>query len=108
MRVHPTRITAALDAAGCTGARVDRYLGGAEPMVDEWEAGRAAPSPIQVWWLCDLTGVPPWWLCQETPARLVARVCPGFTPLYEIPPGADRDRAAILLRRWRSSTAHRG
>lgn len=102
MKVRTSRITAALDAAGCHGARVDKVLGGVEPMVDQWEAGRLEPAPIQVFWLAELTGVGLDWLLDPTPWIVVARVCPGFRPVYERPPGADPERAEGLLRQYRA------
>lgn len=60
MTVVPLRITQALDAAGLFGPDVDRLLGGQEPMVDLWEAGRLQPTEHQLQRLCFLTGRPPW------------------------------------------------
>lgn len=74
----PERITLALDACGLYGPEVDLALGGAEPMVDEWEAGKRAPTREQVALLADLTGFPveffyrtaaslgPVWLCRRS------------------------------------------
>lgn len=101
MKVRLSRMTAALDAAGCHGARVDKVLGGTEPMVDQWEAGRLEPDPIQVFWLAELTGVPLDWLLDPSPWIVAARVCPGFIPIYERPPGADPERAEEILKQYR-------
>jgi hypothetical protein len=57
----PARITTALDAADLWGPEVDRALGGEEPMVDDWEAGRSLPTPAQVKRLAALTGWPVSW-----------------------------------------------
>lgn len=55
----PARITLALDAIGAQGPWVDEFLGGAEPMVDEWETGARLPTPAQVEKLAELTKMPP-------------------------------------------------
>lgn len=54
----PARITVALDYIGAEGPWVDVALGGAEPMVDRWEAGELVPTPGQVEKLAALTGFP--------------------------------------------------
>jgi hypothetical protein len=54
----PQRITSALDILGMYGPQVDEALGGAEPMVDEWESGERVPSFTQVQALAKLTGFP--------------------------------------------------
>ena len=54
----PARITVALDAIGAEGAWVDEALDGAEPMVDQWEAGELVPTVGQVEKLAELTGFP--------------------------------------------------
>lgn len=54
----PYRITSALDLAGQEGPEVDVALGGAEPMVDLWEAGELYPSWSQLLKLSALTGFP--------------------------------------------------
>lgn len=54
----PARITVALDYIGAEGPWVDEALGGAEPMVDQWEAGELVPTPGQVEKLAQLTGFP--------------------------------------------------
>ena len=54
----PARITDALDSIGAEGPWVDEALGGAEPMVDQWEAGELVPTPGQVEKLAELTGFP--------------------------------------------------
>ncbi len=54
----PARITQALDAIGAEGPWVDEALGGAEPMVDEWEDGLRVPTPAQVELLAKLTKMP--------------------------------------------------
>lgn len=110
-RVHPSRISAALDAAGCYGKRVDLYLGGVEPMVDEWEAGRGEPTPEQVFWLAELTGVTLEWLLDPSPAQRVGIACHGrrnCTILYATPPGADPEGAKNRLACWRSTVNARG
>ncbi|MDN5895831.1 MAG: hypothetical protein L0H93_17620 [Nocardioides sp.] len=57
-REHPVpeRITTALDICGLDGPEVDEALGGAEPMVDEWEAGQRIPTEQQIVTLAELTG----------------------------------------------------
>lgn len=57
----PARITMALDRIGANGPQVDIDLGGAEPMVDEWEAGERVPTRAQVEKLAAYTGFPPEW-----------------------------------------------
>ncbi len=54
----PARITMALDAINAYGPEVDRALGGEEPMVDDWEAGKYLPTPEQVAKLAEMTGHP--------------------------------------------------
>lgn len=54
----PARITLALDYAGLHGPQVDVDLGGAEPMVDDWESGKYLPTPEQVQRLAAMTGRP--------------------------------------------------
>src|SRR5918995_3245339 len=54
----PARITVTLDYIGAEGPWVDEALGGAEPMVDQWEAGELVPTPGQVEKLAQLTGFP--------------------------------------------------
>jgi hypothetical protein len=54
----PARITMALDAIGAEGPWVDEALGGVEPMVDDWEAGKYLPTDEQVKKLAALTGRP--------------------------------------------------
>lgn len=54
----PARITMALDAIGAYGPWVDEALGGKEPMVDEWEAGKRAPTVEQIVALAALTKMP--------------------------------------------------
>ncbi len=56
---QPDRITCALDLHGLEGPDVDRQCLAAEPAVDEWEAGRAAPSWEQLLALAELTGFSP-------------------------------------------------
>lgn len=55
----PARITLALDSIGAEGPWVDEALGGAEPMVDEWEAGERVPTRRQIELLAQLTEFPP-------------------------------------------------
>lgn len=55
----PARITIALDSIGAEGPWVDEYLGGAEPMVDQWEAGELTPTRAQIEKLAELTHFPP-------------------------------------------------
>ena len=89
MKVHPTRITAALDAAKLWGPQVDIQLGGSEPMVDQWEAGLREPTDEQIRALAELTGVPIDWLTTPGPARLVGIGCMGrgrSVRIYETPP----------------------
>lgn len=57
----PARITIALDMAGLYGPKVDEELGGFEPMVDDWEAGKSFPTPAQVQKLSEMTGFPVAW-----------------------------------------------
>lgn len=54
----PFQISTALDLAGQEGPEVDVALGGAEPMVDLWEAGELYPSWSQLGKLAELTGFP--------------------------------------------------
>jgi hypothetical protein len=54
----PARITLALDAIGAEGPWVDEALGGTEPMVDDWEAGKSLPTQEQVERLAEMTGRP--------------------------------------------------
>lgn len=63
----PERITMALDRRGLDGPEVDIALGGAEPMVDEWEAGTRVPTAEQVAALADLTGMLPGFFYQPIP-----------------------------------------
>ena len=55
---NPRMITAALNALRAFGPDVDRVLGGREPMVDEWEAGRLVPTAEQLDALAKLTYLP--------------------------------------------------
>lgn len=55
---QPDRITCALDIRGLEGPDVDRRCLAAEPDVDEWEAGRAAPTWEQLLALAELTDFP--------------------------------------------------
>jgi hypothetical protein len=75
-------ITRALDAVGANGPAVDVALGGKEPMVDLWEAGRLVPTPEQLEALCCYTGRDLSYFYQPTP-RIIGRACPGFRPVYE-------------------------
>lgn len=54
--VRPYVLTIALDLAGLEGPEVDSELGGAEPMVDEWEAGLRYPTWEQLQALSRLSG----------------------------------------------------
>lgn len=54
----PERITMALDLCELYGPEVDRALGGAEPMVDEWESAERTPTYEQVQALAKLTDFP--------------------------------------------------
>lgn len=54
----PERITMALDMSDLYGPEVDEALGGQEPMVDEWEAGKRVPTDEQLRALSWLTGFP--------------------------------------------------
>lgn len=56
--VRPYAITRALDARGLYGPEVDVACGGAEPMVDLWEAGELYPTWEQLLALAELTGFP--------------------------------------------------
>jgi hypothetical protein len=56
--IQPERITQALDIRGLYGPEVDEACGGAEPMVDEWEAGIRTPTRDQLHRLSFLTGFP--------------------------------------------------
>lgn len=58
---HPSRITHALNARQLYGPAVDTALDGAEPMVDEWEAGTRIPKPHQIELLAQLTAYPLDW-----------------------------------------------
>jgi hypothetical protein len=55
-KVVPARITIALDIRGLEGREVDVACGAAEPDVDMWELGLAAPTAEQVRLLAELTG----------------------------------------------------
>jgi hypothetical protein len=57
--VRPFAITILLDARGFYGPQVDVECGGAEPMVDEWEAGTRYPEFDQLLALLQLCGVTP-------------------------------------------------
>jgi hypothetical protein len=59
----------ALDAAGMFGPKVDGQLGGAEPMVDQWESGELVPSPHQIRLLSTLTGMAPEWFYLDDPPQ---------------------------------------
>lgn len=67
-RVVPARITIALDLCGLYGPEVDAQCDAAEPDVDMWEAGLAAPAPGQVEKLAALTGFPVVWFYRPVPA----------------------------------------
>lgn len=56
--INPHRITVALDRAGLFGPTADAKLGAVEPALDEWEAGRAVPSPAQLAKLARMANVP--------------------------------------------------
>ncbi len=58
VRPQPARITTALDWRGLYGPDVDVQCLAQEPAVDEWEAGRAAPSWEQLVALAELTDWP--------------------------------------------------
>lgn len=57
----PARITMALDRIGANGPQVDIDLGGAEPMVDQWEAGELVPTRAQIERLAAYTRMPASW-----------------------------------------------
>ncbi len=71
---QPDRITCALDLRGMDGPDVDRHCLAAEPDVDEWEAGRAAPSWEQLLALADLTGFSPRFFTESPPNKHVSRL----------------------------------
>lgn len=56
--VKPYAITRALDSRSLYGPAVDVACGGAEPMVDLWEAGELYPTWEQLLALAELTGYP--------------------------------------------------
>jgi hypothetical protein len=60
----PGRITLALNAIGAEGPWVDEALGGAEPMVDQWERGELLPTDGQLEALAEMTGQRPEWFCR--------------------------------------------
>lgn len=64
------RITMALDLCELYGPEVDEALGGAEPMVDEWESGERVPEFSQVQALAVLTGFPVRFFYQPPPPPL--------------------------------------
>lgn len=57
--VNPSRITAALDLAGCFGDDTARILGDLAPLVDAWEDGTAVPTFEQIEKLAAAVGVTP-------------------------------------------------
>lgn len=65
--VNPRRITQALDLRELYGPEVDLACGGAEPMVDEWEAGERTPTGRQLRKLAALTGFPPAFFARDDP-----------------------------------------
>lgn len=76
--VNPKRITMALDFRSLYGPEVDEACGGREPMVDEWEAGRLAPTPEQLARLAELTGFTPEWFRKPDPEPITqAIICWG-------------------------------
>ena len=70
LKPTPQRITMALDLCMLDGPEVDRALGGEEPMVDEWEAGKRVPSFEQIQALAKLTGYPVRFFYQPPPKPL--------------------------------------
>lgn len=56
--INPHRITVALDRAKLFGPSADAKLGAVEPALDDWEAGRAVPSPAQLAKLARMANVP--------------------------------------------------
>jgi hypothetical protein len=96
-RVIPYRITLALDAADLHGPTVDEMLGGAEPMVDEWEAGIRYPSWKQLVALAELTRKTPRFFAAREPMIDPARTSLRFhgadaamfpPPVWEFTPDA--------------------
>lgn len=91
----PARITVALDSIGAEGAWVDEALGGAEPMVDEWEEGKRTPTPQQVEKLAELTGFPLAFFYKPVTDRerepLIVRICQR---------GRRGDNGTVVLKSW--------
>ena len=91
----PARITVALDSIGAEGPWVDEALGGAEPMVDRWEAGELAPTPGQVEKLAELTGFPVAFFYKPVEERehepLIVRICQR---------GRRGDNGTVVLKSW--------
>ena len=91
----PARMTVALDAIGAEGAWVDEALGGAEPMVDRWEAGELVPTPGQVELLAELTGFPVAFFYKPVAdwehEPLVVRICQR---------GRRGDNGTVVLKSW--------
>lgn len=75
--VQPNRITLALDSRAMEGPDVDAACGAAEPDVDEWEAGTAAPTWHQLTLLADLTGYPVEFFFREVEPNGLDRVAGG-------------------------------
>lgn len=73
--ITPSRITMALDAGDHYGPEVDVACGGAEPMVDEWEAGLRQPTADQVERLAELTGYPVVFFTLPDPPPVVGWAC---------------------------------
>lgn len=73
--ITPSRITMALDAGDHYGPEVDVACGGAEPMVDEWEAGLRQPTAEQVELLAELTGFAVVWFTQPDLLPVVGWAC---------------------------------
>ncbi|GAA4209484.1 hypothetical protein GCM10022252_76080 [Streptosporangium oxazolinicum] len=71
----PYRITAALDSRDMDGPEVDRALGGEEPMVDDWEAGKTVPTPEQIEALARLTAYPVEFFYLPAPPPMIANLC---------------------------------
>ena len=73
---NPARITTALDLANLYGPEVDVALGGAEPMVDQWEAGKLTPTRTQMHQLAFLTGFAvDWFYMESTPPPDIMFIC---------------------------------
>ncbi|MET8006202.1 helix-turn-helix domain-containing protein [Nonomuraea glycinis] len=69
VRPVPYRITQALDLHSLDGPEVDIACGGAEPMVDEWEAGERVPTLDQLRKLAKLTQFPIDYFFRPAPER---------------------------------------